>query len=108
MSVTRAEAYNHLKTKIRRFCEASLEPSDDAARKLIWELNDVVDQVNTDSGPTLVGIKAKAIDSLFEAGLLVRKCRTCRCEILMCKCGAKRRRTYLVINRDMLRRLGSI
>jgi hypothetical protein len=108
----RGEAYRLLKDKIRRFCDASIEPSDGAARKLIFELSDIVDQVRTDSGPTLAGMGAKAIESLFETGLLVRKCSACKEPVSVCKCArgraVPRRHTYLELDRARLRALEAL
>jgi hypothetical protein len=103
----RGEAYRLIKDKIRRFCDASIEPSDGAARKLIFQLSDIVDQVHTDSGPTLAGMSASAIDSLFETGLLVRRCSACKEAVSACQC-AKKRRTYLELDRARLRALQAL
>lgn len=112
--MTRSEAYTLVKAKLRRFCEATHEPSDAASRKLVWELNAIVDEVNTDSGPTLNDIKKKAFDALIETGLLVRKCRKCRDKVSVCFCieytglSPRKRRTFLDLDRAALRRLESI
>jgi hypothetical protein len=103
----RSEAYRLLKDKIRRFCDASIEPSDGAARKLIFELSDIVDHVHTDTGPTIVGMRTAAIEGLFETGLLVRKCSACKEPVAACKC-ARRRRTYLEVDRVRLRELEAL
>jgi hypothetical protein len=103
----RAEAFRLLKSKIRRFCEASIEPSGEAARALLFELNDVIDHVHTDTGPTLIGMKTAAIEGLFETGLLVRKCSACKEPVAACKC-ARRRRTYLEVDRARLRELEAL
>lgn len=103
----RSEAYRLIKEKVRRFCDASIEPSDGAARKLVFELNDIVDHVNTDSGPTLAGMRAKALEALFETGILVRKCNGCKNPIGDCTCGRKRS-TSVELNHAVLRKLGAL
>ena len=103
----RGEAYQAIKRKIRRYCESTLEPSASAANKLIWELNGIVDRVQTDSGPTLPGIKTKALSALLELGLLIRKCISCRSPVADCRCSTQGE-LYLDVDQRVLVRLLSI
>ncbi len=105
--MTRGEAYRLIKVKLRGFCESTHEPSADAARALIWQLNDLVDHVTTESGPILKTIKARAFEQLSALGLLIRRCRRCEKNLTVCKCTGKRA-SFLDVDRRILKELEAL
>ena len=102
--MTRGEAVVIIKAKVRKFCDASLEPSAAEARALIWEVNNLVDDVATVNTVPLDALRREAFDQLLVLGILVRCCARCRKPCVECICRRKGD-TFIMLNRSLINEL---
>lgn len=105
--MNRSEVFRLIKRKIRRFCESPLEPSAAEARSLIWQLNELVDEVTTVESPTLDRLKREAFDRLISLGVLIRCCSVCKLPLFDCRC-ARKSETYVTLNHSVIKELGIV
>ena len=89
--MTQAETFTLLKSKIRGFCESTLEPSCNACRGLVWELNSLIDDVKTGGVdlPTVKRAAAASIEHLRTLGLFYTVCSDCNRTVDLCPCKSR-------------------